>query len=252
MPTIQRYRNNAFTLIELLVVISIISLLISILLPALGSARKAARSMQCLTLLKQYGAANYLYAADHHGWYIPIRKDNSDSDQGMWPRNTYIQQVMRTTVNPGTNYWKASVLCPEATEALGKPHPSRPTDFYTPWSYGYNSTWDGIWNFPVYRTYGSTRIRHITQSEMDQRSPSDKAMFVDGLDWQLVGGNTTYWSGTDALTLAVRSNTAMSFRHVNGNVMNTVFYDGHASGVRFEDAAGNKKLWLLDPDDQIN
>ena len=63
-------RKNAFTLIELLVVISIISLLISILLPALGAARKSAKNMQCLSLMRQYATANFVYAGDHDGWYV--------------------------------------------------------------------------------------------------------------------------------------------------------------------------------------
>lgn len=63
--------NKGFTLIELLVVISIISLLVAILLPALAKARESARRVQCLTNVRQLGVAEHTFLVNHND-ILPI------------------------------------------------------------------------------------------------------------------------------------------------------------------------------------
>ncbi len=81
MNTQSQFPRRAFTLIELLVVISIIALLVGILLPALGAARRSARELVCGTQIRQLGMASIMYADDNKDHY-------AISDQFSTPRSS--------------------------------------------------------------------------------------------------------------------------------------------------------------------
>jgi prepilin-type N-terminal cleavage/methylation domain-containing protein len=66
-----------FTLVELLVVVSVIALLLSLILPALGMVRRNAKVLVANSDLRQIGISLDMYVREHNGKHPPTRKDCS-------------------------------------------------------------------------------------------------------------------------------------------------------------------------------
>jgi prepilin-type N-terminal cleavage/methylation domain-containing protein/prepilin-type processing-associated H-X9-DG protein len=129
-------RTKGFTLIELLVVISIISVLIGLLLPAVQSAREAARRIQCSNNLKQIVLAllNYenangslppcsfwqAYAGDYSdgaGHFVrvaPFLEQNGLYNAMNWSLPMYCDQNTTIAGNAVSTFW-----CPSDGQIVG-------------------------------------------------------------------------------------------------------------------------------------
>jgi len=112
-------RRPHFTLIELLVVVAIISILASLLLPALGKARDRARSTICMNQQRSLGQGTALYTDEQDGyfpadanatWYIELKATQVPHAGFGSKRGTYFCPTNRGASNAGAAGWTTYMI----------------------------------------------------------------------------------------------------------------------------------------------
>jgi prepilin-type N-terminal cleavage/methylation domain-containing protein/prepilin-type processing-associated H-X9-DG protein len=250
-----RMKKSGFTLIELLVVIGIIALLISILLPSLNKARRSAKSVQCLSNLRQLEAAYVMYADTNRGWLLDYGP-TTVAGQPIWngsygiPWATNLSPFIPTNVD-------TYLICPECESqrprigtSPGVLNESYIADYGTTlWdsSYGMNDavTSDGA-------TFMTGQYQRLSQIPLGgQTTP----VFMDAV-WRDLVPNTSTVAPPSNLSDGGWSSGFLSIqrccinRHMGA--ISVAFADGHAERVRLPDLWGLNWSSVWVPTTQYN
>lgn len=104
--------GNGFSLLELLIVVSIMSMLVALLSPALKTAREQAKGIQCVGNLRQIGMAINEYLHDYDGmWTASLFAETEPSCY--WDRMLIGKGYVKNCLHGGFYWYRETVMwCP--------------------------------------------------------------------------------------------------------------------------------------------
>ena len=229
---VPRKDDQGFTLIELLVVISIVALLIAMLLPALKKAKETARRAVCLSNLRQISNGLHVYANEADGHFPPTHG---------WMNSSLTYELCLPRSGPAADgYYHEMIVEPTRSQYVnrfvghGALIPlgiiSDPRTFYCPsmrvsrftYPEGY---YDGV-NWPSYRDCSYLyRLFGQLSSGISQQT-------VDRLhNYTTHGLKTPISMEADIFWGQIQGSDDTTWAHIEPNVLNVAFSDGHAETV---------------------
>jgi len=233
-------KSKGFSLVELLVVMGIISLLISILLPSISRSRESARSVKCLSNLRQIGQATQMYLHENKGsFFLRALNDGPNPDDNYATLFRFVGSPGENPYNGNANPYKFGGNKRYLNQYLNTSDTNDqavwicPTD---PGLYKFTGTSYGA-NLFVKKTATEPDVKGLALDDLQSIKVTqikNSSSFVvaaehgaNQLAW-LNGGSTNELgkiSGVQVLT------PAAMFWHSKSRTWNVLFADGHCGAV---------------------
>lgn len=246
----RRALPNAFTLIELLVVMSVISLLVALLMPALAKANQSARSVRCQANLKGIGQASATYSADYADQLAPCNYPQDLPYLVVGIRTIFSGYILLDS-SGNNDIWQ----CPDSIRSATTPRPltygaNQSVHCVVNWATGHVAQ---FWREPP-APWGNNSWHNRPRILDDVKRPSMIVAIVDAsqsagvqtsgwIDWTTSTTSEMYtpsvqnnsidqlagWGGTNLDS----GNYHVRYRHTDNTFANVVFVDGHAASYQY-------------------